>query len=104
MSNRDFYAPDGQIIFESYRAWYDNKDEYPYLLKLSRPWEKPEIYLAALIWIVKTKASTVVTKSDGISYINGQRYFHTIQFKTKEDRLVFALKFAEICNPINKSI
>lgn len=90
-------------MLESYRAWHDNKDEYPYLLNLNKSWEKTEVYLAALRWIAETKVSTVA-ESGGISYINGQRYFHTIQFKTKEDMLVFALKFIEICDPINKSI
>ncbi len=95
--NRDFYAPKGEIMLASHRTYLDNEFEFPHLLKLVRSWEKPEIYRSAMLWMMYNKESKVA-ESRGITYINNERYFDTIQFKSNEDRLIFAILFAEICD------
>jgi hypothetical protein len=96
MSRRDFYAPTGEIKVGSYRSHLDNEEEYPFLLKIVRGWEHVLVWRAAVQWIKDHGAK--VSENRGIAYINNERYFDTIQFKTNEDRLVFAIMFAEICD------
>jgi hypothetical protein len=93
---RDFYAPFGEVMVRTYRCWEENMD-YPVKLKLCRGWDNPELYDEAIQWMCDTRLA-IPSPGGGLSYIDNKRYFDVLQFKTKEDRLVFILQFGAICD------